>query len=69
MTRQELRRQEVEYVDMMRSGRNPARIVPLIRAFLDSHSERPVRFVGEPIWAGRTAAEIAEGSGRYRLDR
>jgi anti-sigma regulatory factor (Ser/Thr protein kinase) len=51
----------VEFVDMMESGRNPARILPLIKAFVDSHPARSVRFVGEPIWAGRTAPEIVEG--------
>jgi anti-sigma regulatory factor (Ser/Thr protein kinase) len=51
----------VELVDMRREGKNPARILPFIQAFLDARPGVPVRFVGEPIWAGRTAAETVEG--------
>lgn len=49
----------VQFVDMTQLGRNPGCIIPAIRAFLDDHRGRRVRFVGEPIWAGRTPAEIA----------
>jgi anti-sigma regulatory factor (Ser/Thr protein kinase) len=42
-------------------GINPARIIPFVKAFIDEHPDGPVRFVGEPIWAGRTAAERVEG--------
>ncbi|MET1007244.1 MAG: sensor histidine kinase, partial [Propionibacteriaceae bacterium] len=43
-------------------GRNPARIIPAWRAFLDDHSAqgRPARGIGEPIWAGRRPEEVAE---------
>lgn len=51
----------IRFVDMQEQGRNPARILPFIEAFLDLHAGQPVRFVGEPIWGGRTAAEIVEG--------
>ena len=52
---------DVELVDMRREGKNPARILPFIQSFLDARPGRPVRFVGEPIWAGRSSAEIVEG--------
>ncbi|WP_116204311.1 sensor histidine kinase [Amycolatopsis circi] len=45
-------------VDMSEAGRNPGRIIPgVLRAFADDHSDRHVRIVGEPIWAGRSSAE------------
>jgi len=50
----------VEFADMSEAGRNPARILPVIRSFIDSHADRPVRLVGEPIWAGRAPSEIVE---------
>ncbi len=40
-------------------GRNPARIIPALQS-LAAQRTRPVRFVTEPIWAGRTDAEIRE---------
>jgi anti-sigma regulatory factor (Ser/Thr protein kinase) len=48
------------YTDMSELGRNPARIMPSIQAFIDAASGDPIRFVGEPIWPGRSAAEICE---------
>jgi anti-sigma regulatory factor (Ser/Thr protein kinase) len=51
----------VEYVDMREQGRNPARILPLIHGFIQKNADRPVRFVNEPIWAGRSIPEIVEG--------
>jgi anti-sigma regulatory factor (Ser/Thr protein kinase) len=50
----------VTFAEMTDLGRNPARIIPAVTAFADSHPGRPVRYVGEPIWPGRTAAERAE---------
>jgi anti-sigma regulatory factor (Ser/Thr protein kinase) len=43
-------------------GANPARIIPAWRHFVDEHGAagRPVRGVGEPVWAGREPAELAE---------
>lgn len=44
--------------DMAVAGRNPGRIIPhVLLAFADAHPGRRVRVIGEPIWAGRTAAE------------
>jgi anti-sigma regulatory factor (Ser/Thr protein kinase) len=48
--------------DMADMGRNPARIIPELRAFIDQHPGQRVRFVGEPIWPGRSPAEICEAT-------
>jgi len=53
---------EVVFTDMAELGRNPARIIPEVRAFLDKHPGHRVRSVAEPIWPGRSAAEICEAS-------
>lgn len=52
----------VALVDMAQLGANPARIIPAWRDFLDEHAAqgRAVRGIGEPIWSGRSDAEIAE---------
>lgn len=52
----------VHFADMAHVGRNPARIIPRWREFVDEHlrPDRPVRGIGEPIWAGRRAAELVE---------
>ncbi|MBB5856121.1 sensor histidine kinase [Amycolatopsis umgeniensis] len=48
---------EVEFIDMTEAGRNPGRILPgVLLAFADNRSG-PVRIIGEPIWAGRSAIE------------
>ncbi len=48
-------------VDMTQLGRNPARIIPAWRAFVDEHPDgTPLRGVGEPIWDGRRPAEVVE---------
>lgn len=52
----------VSFADMTELGHNPSRIIPTVRHFVDTHLSQPVRFVGEPIWAGRTPAEIAEAT-------
>lgn len=57
----------VRLADMADVGDNPARIIAAWREFLDDHPDQPVRGVGEPIWAGRTAAEIAECQQHERL--
>ena len=43
-------------------GHNPALIIPAWRDFTDRHSGtgRPVRGIGEPIWATRRPEEIVE---------
>lgn len=50
----------VRFADMERLGRNPARIIPFWRDFLDEHGDRPVRGIGKPVWPGRGLAEIDE---------
>jgi anti-sigma regulatory factor (Ser/Thr protein kinase) len=51
----------VAFVDMGVAGKNPARIIPVWRDFLDASREHgPVRGIGEPIWAGRTEEELVE---------
>ncbi len=50
----------VQLLDMARVGRNPGRIIPLIEAIAAEHSDRPVHVVGEPVWPGRSDAEIRE---------
>jgi anti-sigma regulatory factor (Ser/Thr protein kinase) len=48
----------VRFVDMSEEGRNPGRIIPaVLHSFVSIHAPRRVRVVGEPIWAGRSAAE------------
>ncbi|GAB3731153.1 sensor histidine kinase [Amycolatopsis oliviviridis] len=48
---------DVELIDMTEAGRNPGRILPgVLLAFADNRPG-PVRIVGEPIWAGRSALE------------
>jgi anti-sigma regulatory factor (Ser/Thr protein kinase) len=50
----------VQVLDMADVGANPARIIPEWQDFLDAHEGRGVRGIGEPVWAGRSAAELAE---------
>lgn len=48
----------VRLLDMTKAGRNPGRILPTVLIpFADAHPGRPVRIIGEPIWAERTALE------------
>jgi hypothetical protein len=52
----------VQFVDMAKLGKNPARIIPAWQAFLSHHcgDGRPARGIGEPIWAGRRPEEVLE---------
>ena len=52
----------VFFADMHELGGNPARIIPAWREFVAEHATtgRRVRGVGEPIWPGRSEAELAE---------
>jgi anti-sigma regulatory factor (Ser/Thr protein kinase) len=52
---------DVRFLDMRRRGRNPGRILPLIRSFADEHRGHRVRFIGECIWPERTPAAMVEG--------
>ena len=48
--------------DMAELGRNPARIIPAVLSYASKHAGQNVSFIGEPIWPGRTAAEIEEAT-------
>lgn len=48
------------HVDMSELGRNPARIIPFVQAFLERYRGEPVSYLGEPAWPGRSGAELAE---------
>jgi anti-sigma regulatory factor (Ser/Thr protein kinase) len=52
----------VQFADMDDVGANPARIIPAWRAFVDRHAGAGRRFrgIGQPIWAARSPAELAE---------
>jgi anti-sigma regulatory factor (Ser/Thr protein kinase) len=52
----------VAFIDMSVVGVNPARIIPVWQDFVQAHGRdgRRIRGIGEPIWAGRGAAELAE---------
>ena len=52
----------VRFEDMSEVGRNPARLIPLWQRFVAEHSSsgRPLRGIGEPVWAGRSPAELSE---------
>jgi len=54
--------EQVRFTDMRVLGANPARIIPAWHAFLQEN-DRPgagARGIGEPVWPGRGAAELAE---------
>ena len=61
---------DVEFLDIERVGRNPARIIPAWQDWVERNTvrrgsrphSRPRGFRGvvEPVWAGRSAAEIRE---------
>ena len=53
---------EIELLDMFELGKNPARIIPAVQAMIDRHGKRPLHYVGEPIWAGRSPEEVREAT-------
>lgn len=48
---------EVTMADITDFGRNPGRIIAGQHAFIDAHSDQPVRVIAESAWAGRTESE------------
>jgi anti-sigma regulatory factor (Ser/Thr protein kinase) len=52
----------VDFADMTEMGANPAWIIPRVAAFADAHRGRAIRYVGEPAWETRTAAELCEAT-------
>lgn len=57
----------VEFADMASVGSNPAMIIPAWEDFVDAHPGRRPRGIGEPIDAGRGAAELVECQHHERL--
>jgi anti-sigma regulatory factor (Ser/Thr protein kinase) len=53
---------QVTLVDMAELGRNPARIIPAVLAYAGEHRGQRVCCIGEPIWPGRTEAELQEAT-------
>jgi hypothetical protein len=52
--------ERVQFADMADVGRNPARIIPAWRDFVDSCDGRKARGIGEPIGPDRSDAELVE---------
>jgi anti-sigma regulatory factor (Ser/Thr protein kinase) len=52
----------LRYGAIAETGRNPARLIPELRAFIDEHPGQRVRYVSEAIWPGRSAAELCEAT-------
>jgi anti-sigma regulatory factor (Ser/Thr protein kinase) len=52
----------LSYGAMTQTGRNPARLIPELTAFIDAHPGTRVRYVGEAFWPGRSAAELCEAT-------
>ena len=52
----------VRFTDIREIGGNPARIIPVWRQFVDARSSpgQRVRGIGEPVWPGRSEAELVE---------
>lgn len=58
----------VVWKDIRSIGANPARIIPLWRQFVAAHTTRPRLWgFGEPIWRGRSPAELAEAQRHEQL--
>jgi anti-sigma regulatory factor (Ser/Thr protein kinase) len=53
---------EVHFADMTEVGANPGWIIPAWREFVEERAEPGTRLrgIGEPIWAGRSAAQLVE---------
>jgi anti-sigma regulatory factor (Ser/Thr protein kinase) len=53
---------EVVFADMASVGANPARIIPFWQEFVQRHTADggSIRGIGEPIWPGRSPAELVE---------
>jgi anti-sigma regulatory factor (Ser/Thr protein kinase) len=53
---------DMEILDMCELGRNPARIIPAVERILARSQAEGLHYIGEPIWAGRSAEEIREAT-------
>jgi anti-sigma regulatory factor (Ser/Thr protein kinase) len=52
----------VEFWNMNELGRNPGRIIPAVHDWVQRQAGARCRFIGEPIWPGRTTPEIVEAT-------
>lgn len=52
----------LRYGAMAETGRNPARLIPELHEFVAEHPGQRVRYVGESVWPGRSAAELCEAT-------
>jgi anti-sigma regulatory factor (Ser/Thr protein kinase) len=52
----------LRYGAMTKTGRNPARLIPELYAFVEEYPGRRVRYIGESIWPGRSVAELCEAT-------
>lgn len=50
----------VAFSEMDELGRNPSRIIPALRSFIDGQGGRPITAVGEIIWAERSTQALRE---------
>ncbi|HEY2307351.1 MAG TPA: sensor histidine kinase [Streptosporangiaceae bacterium] len=50
----------LRYGAIAETGRNPARLIPELYAFVQEHPGQRVRYIGESIWPGRSDAELCE---------
>jgi anti-sigma regulatory factor (Ser/Thr protein kinase) len=52
----------VEFWNMNELGRNPGRIIPAVHDWVQRTGAERCRFIGEPIWPGRSEPEIVEAT-------
>ena len=52
----------LRYGAMAETGRNPARLIPELHAFIAEHPGQRVRYIGESVWPGRSDAELCEAT-------
>jgi anti-sigma regulatory factor (Ser/Thr protein kinase) len=52
----------VVFGDIVTIGRNPANLIPAVRAFLDRHPGERVSYLGEPAWPARSDTELLEAA-------
>lgn len=53
---------EITWTDMTELGRNPGRVLGALHDFAERHAGRPARMVAEPVWPGRSPAELREAA-------
>ena len=54
--------ERVELWDISRLGRNPGRLIPAVRDWVDGHGAARCRLISEPTWGGRSACEVVEAA-------